>query len=453
MKQTIMAVDIGSSKISCVIAEVSDGLLPKVIGVGFCKSQGIRKGAIVHIEQAARSIKTAVAEAKRMSGSDINRAIVSISGVYVKSRNSSGTITIPGGEIGYKEIYRVIQGALHHANIPAEYEVIHILPYQFMIDEQEFVDDPSGMSGDRLKAMVHIVTVQKTALDNLKRVVKSAGIEIENIVLSSYASSIAVLSDDEKELGVACIDAGGSTCDIVIHSGNSMCYDEVLKVGSHHITNDIAMVFNTPLSVAEEIKIGYGEIAQNNLEDHSSSKTLQIPTVGGSEKTHTITCGELSKVIYYRLAETFGFLYEMINQNELRSQIGAGVVFTGGLMKMRSIGDFVDAFFRDCPVRVALPHELEGMPDELKDQACSVVVGLILYGAGGFTNYEIDSEKRLKTKKSRLFDEEKIEIPNSESQKREMDIASVLSDDLPIRQEEKKEGMGDKLKKKLASWF
>lgn len=423
-----MVVDIGSSNITCLIAEVIDGT-PRIIGSGISKSQGIRKGIITYIEQAAHSIKSAIDEAKMMAGVEINKAIISVSGGYAKSRNSSCIISVTGGEIGINEIRRAVKGALHLATIPSEYEVIHILPYQFVIDEQDCVDDPNGMSGSRLKTNVRIVTLQKTILDNLRKVTKFIGLEIENIVLSSYASSIAVLNDDEKELGVACIDMGGSTCDVMIYHGSSLCYDEVLKVGSNNITNDIALVFNTPMTAAEDIKIQYGNIL--DFTDHKNQKVLEIPVVGSHDKMQTITCGELAKVIYYRLAETFNFLHTIVERNDLCPQIGAGVVFTGGLMNLRGIEDFIEAFFKDFPTRVALPKEIEGLPDNMKGPEFSTAIGLVLYGSGNFTNYEIDSEKRLKTKKSRLF---MVEDNDTTKQNDKEDIASVFDDEMPKKE-------------------
>ena len=440
-----MAVDIGSFNISCVIAEVIEGN-PKIIGVGLSKSQGIRKGAITNIEQAAHAIKNAISDAKRMSGAETNKAIISISGVYAKSRNSSGVVTVSGGEIGHKEIHRVIQGALHNATIPAEYEAIHILPYQFMIDEQEYVEDPSGMSGSRLKAMVHIVTAQKTALENLRRVIKAAGIEIENIVLSSYASSIAVLSEDEKELGVACIDIGGDTCDIMIHSGNSMCYDGVLPVGSNHITKDIAHACNTAPHIAEKLKIEHINIA------YDQTQTFEIPTIGG-EKIQQIPSDFVSKVIYARLTETLGFLYGMIDQNELKAQIGAGIVFTGGLTQLKGLGDLIEALFRDYSTRIGMPKEIEGMPEELKNPTCSTVIGLILYGSGQFTNYEIDSEKRLKTKKNKLFFEEQRPLMSEHENEIKNETLDFFKEEITLVSSKTEEKFWDKVKKKIGNFF
>lgn len=444
-----MAVDVGSVNISCLIAEVVDGS-PKIIGSGFSKAQGIRKGVITYIEQAANSIKSAIDSAKMMAGVDVNRAIISVSGVYAKSRNASGVVTVPGGEIGINEIRRSIHGALHNAMIPSEYEVIHILPYHFIVDEQEYVDDPNGMSGSRLKTNVHIVTLQKTILDNLRKVTKFIGIEIENIVLSSYASSIAVLNDDEKELGVACVDMGGSTCDVMIYSGSSMCYDEVLKVGSNNITNDIAVIFNTPLNAAEEIKVKYGNALHCKDPQALENKTLEIPSLGSQGKKQIVDIQQISEVIYYRLAETFNFLYTMIERNELRPQMGAGVVFTGGLVKLRGAEEMIETFFQDCPTRIAFPKFIEGMDEGLNDPSHAVVIGLIMYGSGGFTNYEIDSEKRLKTKRSKLVQDEVGDF--SDEIKKSEDITSVFDDELshnPQKQEEGQESLIQRLAKKF----
>lgn len=445
LKQIVMAVDIGSINISCVIAEVSDGI-PKILGEGFSKSQGIRKGAITNIEQAARSVKSAILDAKRMSGEGTNRAIISISGVYVKSRNSYCEITVSGGEIAQREIYRVVQGALHHADIPPEYEAIHILPYQFMVG-QEFVDDPIGMSGSRLKVMVHIVTAQKTALENLRRVVKAAGIEIENIVLSSYASSIAVLNEDEKELGVACIDIGGDTCDVMIHSGNSMCYDGILPVGSNHITKDIAHACNTSPNVAEELKIEYGDVT--NFCDQENSQTFEIPTIGG-ERTQQISCNLLTKVIYARLTETLGLLYGMIEQNDLKQQIGAGIVFTGGLVKLKGLDYLIDAYFKDYSTRIGLPKEIEGMSENLRSPTCATVIGLILYGSGRFTKYEMDSEKRLKIQRSKTLGED-----GGHQDYEKQEGLDLLEDVLAQEKEEEtqKDSLLDTLVKKIGKYF
>ena len=239
----ILGIDIGSSKICAIIAEKNDEGI-HIIGAGISKSQGLKKGIITNIELASKSIRNALNDAKRVAGTHLEKAIISISGAYTKSIDSYGVVNIPGKEIGIREINRVMQMADHNANIPIEYEKLHILPYNFKVDDQEFIDDPLGMNGTRLEVQTHIITAQKSSLSNLKKAVISAGVEIENIVLNGYASSIAVLNEDERELGVAVIDIGGATCNLVIHAGNSIRYNDFLGIGSNNITSDLSMALH-----------------------------------------------------------------------------------------------------------------------------------------------------------------------------------------------------------------
>ncbi|PAF48237.1 cell division protein FtsA [Helicobacter sp. 12S02232-10] len=398
MSHTILGVDIGSSKICSIIAEVKEGI-PQIIGTGTQKSQGIKKGVIVNIELASRAIKNSIADAKRMAGLDnVNKAIVSISGAYTKSVNSSGVVNIPSSEIGIKEIGRVLETALYNASIPSEYEVIHVLPYKFKLDDQDFIEDPMGMNGARLEVFVHIVTVQRTSLENLKKSVRLAGVEIENVVLSAYAASIAVLSDDEKELGVACIDIGGSTCELMIYEGNSMKYNDFLGVGSHHITSDLAMVLNTHIAAAEAVKINYGNLTPAE----ENPQRIEVPSIGTDDTKHFILLETAQEVIHSRVVETLSILAKSIIRSGLKDQLGAGVVLTGGMINMTGIREIAGAIFQRMPIRIAKPIETIGLFEELKDPASSVAIGLIWYGAGKYTNYEKDSEKNIRYKKDKV---------------------------------------------------
>lgn len=401
MEQTILGIDIGSTKICAIIATSKDNV-PHIIGTGCHKSQGLKKGSITNIEQASRAIKNAVNDAKRVAGTTIDKAVISISGVYTKSVNSSGIVNIPNNEIGIKEINRVIQTALYNASIPSEYEVIHILPYNFKLDEQDFIDDPMGMTGGRLEVFVRIVTVQKSSLGNLRKAVKAAGVEIENIVLSAYASSIAVLSEDEKELGVACIDMGGSTCELMIHAGNSMRYNDFLGVGSNHITNDLAMALHTPQTIAEKVKIEYGKVykKQEDLEN-----VIEIPVIGGDDgATHQVSLELVNDVIYARVEETLIILLKNFEQSGLKEQLGGGIVLTGGMTHLEGLRELASSLF-GIPVRLAKPLEIEGLFDNLKGPEFATAIGLILYASGKYTNYEIDSEKKIRYKSDKVAEE------------------------------------------------
>lgn len=389
MSEIVLALDIGSTKICAIIAETNEDDI-KIIGAGMSKAQGLKKGSITNIDQASKSIKHAINDAKRVAGTNFSKSIVSISGAYTKSLNSSGIVNIPNKEIGIKEINRVMNTALYNANIPAEYEVLHALPYNFKVDDQDFIEDPLGMNASRLEVEAHIVTTQKSNLNNLRKAVKASGIQVESIVLSGYASSIAVLNDDEKELGVAVIDLGGSTSNLVVHSGNSIRHNDFLGVGSNHITNDLSMALHTPLSVADSVKITHGNL-------HSpSSDLIELPVIGDEENTHEVSLEVVYNVIYARVEETLMILAQSIEKSGLKEQIGAGIVLTGGFTKLEGMRDLAVSIFDNMPVRLAKPNECDGLFDTLKDPSYSTAIGLLFYHNGKFTPYEIDSNKKMR---------------------------------------------------------
>ncbi|WP_457596504.1 cell division protein FtsA [Hydrogenimonas sp.] len=444
MSRPLLAIDIGSTKISVVIAEAKDDTI-HVIGSGVAKSQGVRKGTITNIELTTRSIRQALADAKRVAGTVTNRAIISISGAYTRSVNSSGIVNIPQKEVGLNEIRRVMETARYNANIPNEYEVLHVLPYNFKVDDQEFIEDPYGMNASRLEVDTHIITTQKSNLSNLKKAVKSAGIEIENVVLAGYASAIAVLDDDEKELGACVIDMGGSTCELVIHSGNSIRYNSFLAVGSNHITNDLSMALHTPLGVAEKIKLEYGSLRA------PSNDLIEIPVIGDENENHEISLEIVYNVIQARVQETLMILAKELQKSNLRDQIGAGIVLTGGMTKLDGIRDLAMAIFDNMPVRIAKPRKVEGDFAPLDDPAQSTVMGLLEYGAGGFTQYEIDSNRQMLHKKEPITaDEGELPTVSTTSEhgdeKKEPlsngDVKQTLADVV-----EKRESFGEKIKK------
>lgn len=393
LTKPILAIDIGSTKTCALIAEIK-GEEPHITGIGIAKSNGLKKGAITNIELASKSIKGAVSDAKRIAGAEFTEATVSISGAYTKSINSHGIVNVPSGEITLKEINRAIQTALYNANIPSEYETIHVLPYDFKVDEQDFIEDPIDMSGNRLEVSVHIVTVQKSSLENLRKAIKLAGLDISNIVLSAYASSIAVLNQDEKELGVAVVDIGGATSNLAVHLGNAIRYNDFLAVGSAHITNDLSMALHTPIRDAEGVKLEYGSL-------HSGSNAIiELPIVGNEAEKQEVSLEIVSSVIYARAEETLMILAKSLERSGFKNQIGAGVVFTGGMTKLEGLRDLAVSIFDNMPVRFAKPKDMDGLFENLKDPSYSTVVGLVLYSAGKNALYEIDSSKRLRLKES-----------------------------------------------------
>ncbi len=390
MSRTLLAIDIGSTKICAIIAQIDNDDSISITGAGVTKAQGLKRGSITNIELASRSIKSAVEDAKRVAGSDVKSAIVSMSGAYTKSLNSNGIVNIQSKEISFKEIERVMHTSLYNANIPNEYEVLHALPFNFKVDDQDFIEDPLGMNASRLEVETHIITTQKSNLNNLKKAVHGAGIEVENIVLNAYASSIAVLNDDEKELGVAVIDMGGNTSNIAIHSGNSIRYNEFLGVGSNHVTSDLSMALHTPLNVADEVKLTYGSLT------NQSNELIEIPVIGDLESTHEVSLDVVHNVIYARVEETLMILAQFIENSGLKDQIGAGVVLTGGFSQMEGIRDLAVATFGSIPVRLARPKEMDGLFDNLRTAEFSSAIGLVMYAAHAYTPYEIDANKRVR---------------------------------------------------------
>ncbi len=389
MSDTILAIDIGSTKICAIIAEISDSNEVTIQGHGITKSQGIKKGAITNIELASKSIKKAINDAKRIAGSNINSATVSISNAYAKSLNSTGIVNIPHKDISIKEINRVMQTALYNANVPNEYEVVHVLPYNFRVDDQDFIEDPFGMNASRMEADVNIIMTQKSNLSNLKKAVRSAGVEINGIVLSGYASAIATMDEDEKELGVAVIDLGGQTSNLVVHTGNSIRYNDFLGVGSNHITNDLSMALHTPLQIAENVKVRHGNLVE------SSNEVIELPIIGDEENRNGISLEVVHSVIFSRVEEALMILAKSLEKSALKEQIGAGIILTGGMTKLKGMRELAQAIFSGMPVRVGYPENVNGLFDELKDPAFSTVVGLLLYKASGHTQYEIDFQQEL----------------------------------------------------------
>ncbi len=438
MSRTVLAIDIGSTKICAIIAQVNADDTISITGAGTTKAQGLKKGSITNIELASKSIKSAVSDAKRVSGSDIKTAIVSISGAYTKSLNSNGIVNIQSKEISFKEIERVMKTSLYNANIPNEFDVLHALPYNFKVDDQDFIEDPLGMNASRLEVETHIITTQKSNLNNLKKAVNGAGIEVENIVLNSYASSIATLNEDEKELGVAMIDMGGNTSNVIIHSGNSVRYNEFLGVGSNHVTSDLSMALHTPLNVADSVKINYGSLLT------PSNDLIELPIIGDEENTHEVSLEVVHNVIFARVEETLMILAQFVENSGLKDQIGAGIVLTGGFSKMDGIRDLAIATFGSVPVRLARPVEMDGLFDNLRGPEFSSAIGLVLYNSS-YTRYEIDVNKRVRHANETRQEDISIAF-NADDSNEGQDIPTAPS--LEIESDEKKDTMISLGKKK-----
>ena len=444
MGRAVLAIDIGSTKICAIIANIDPDNNIQIIGAGTAKAQGLKKGTITNIELASKSIKQALSDAKRVAGTELKRATVSLSGAYTKSLNSSAIVNIPNKEITIKEIHRVMNTSLYNANIPNEYEVLHTLPYNFKVDDQDFIEDPLGMNAARLEVEAHIITSQKSNLNNLRKAVRAAGVEVENIVLGGYASAIAVLNEDEKELGVAVIDMGGSTSNIVVHAGNSLRYNDFLGVGSNHITNDLSMALHTPLNSADDVKMRYGSLHM------PTNELIELPIIGDEHATHEVSLEVVHNVIYARVEETLMIIAQSLEKSALKEHMGAGIVLTGGFTNIQGLRDLAVAIFDNMPVRIAKPAQMDGLFDTLRDPAYSCAVGLVKYSAGGYTQYEVDVNKQMRHSGEQPLESEHVSledigtVPEDTFSSPEPDQSDLKNDlaTLPTKTSRKKDEAG-----------
>ncbi|MDO4674516.1 cell division protein FtsA [Campylobacter sp.] len=389
----ILGIDLGSTQTCAIIAQKDDDGL-KVIGFAKTKTSGVKKGAITNIELASKSIEEAVRSAEMMSGVRYDKVVVSISGAYTKSVDSVGVVNIPNHEIGIKEIHRAVSTAKHTANLPSGHEIIHVLPYNFKVNDLEHVDDPLGMSGNRLEVSTHIVISQESHIKNLKKAVELADLRVDNIVLSGYASSIACLDDSEKELGAVLIDMGGAICDMAIHTGNSIRYNDCLQIGSINITQDLSMALHTPLKEAEKIKLGYAALSMQ------PNALIQIPSMGDERRVNEVSLDVVSNVIYARAEETLMILAKILSDNRYANSAGGGVILTGGMTKLAGLDELAPATFDNKSVRLASARKdlINGFSEIFNDPENTCAIGLCLYGAGYFTPYELDSNEKLRYK-------------------------------------------------------
>ncbi|EAI9053511.1 cell division protein FtsA [Campylobacter upsaliensis] len=389
----ILGIDLGSTQTCAIIAQKDeDGL--KIIGFAKTKTSGVKKGAITNIELASKSIEEAVSSAEMMSGVHYDKVVVSISGAYTKSVDSVGVVNIPNHEIGIKEIHRAVSTAKHTANLPSGYEIIHVLPYNFKVNDLEHIDDPLGMSGNRLEVSTHIVISQESHIKNLKKAVELADLRVDNIVLSGYASSIACLDDSEKELGAVLIDMGGAICDIVMHMGNSIRHNDCLQIGSINITQDLSMALHTPLKEAEKVKLNYAAFSMQ------PNTLIQIPNIGDEKKFTEYSPDVISNIIYARVEETLMILAKILSDNRHANSVGGGVVLTGGMTKLAGLDELASTIFDNKSVRFASARKdlISGFSEIFSDPENTCAIGLCLYGAGHFTPYELDSNEKLRYK-------------------------------------------------------
>ena len=375
--EIVVGLDIGTTKIAAIVGEVTeDGI--DIIGIGTAASRGLRKGVVVNIDATVNAIQQAIREAEHMAGCDISTVYAGIAGGHIRGLNSHGIVAVKDKEVRDLDIQRVIEAAKAVA-IPMDREVLHVLPQQYIIDEQDGVRDPLGMSGVRLEAKVHIATTSVTSAQNVVKCANRCGLEVADIVLEPLASAEAVLEDDEKELGVALVDIGGGTSDIVIFCDGAIVHSAVLPLGGNHLTNDIAVGLRTPLESAERIKRKYGCAVPDATPQED---TMEVPSVGGRDPRVLSRRFLVDKIIQPRFEEMFEHVRREIARSGYLDSIAAGVVLTGGSTMMPGVPELAEVVLA-LPARRGTPRGVGGLVDVVRSPEYATGVGLVLFGARG----------------------------------------------------------------------
>jgi len=373
-RNLIVGLDIGTSKVVALVGEIRSDDSIEIIGLGSHPSRGLKKGVVVNIESTVQSIQRAVEEAELMAGCQINSVYAGIAGSHVRSLNSHGIVAIRNKEVTAEDVDRVIDAARAVA-IPADQKILHILPQEFIIDNQEGIREPVGMAGVRLEAKVHIVTGAESAAQNIVKCVQRCGLSVDDVVLEQLASSYAVLADDEKELGVCLVDIGGGTTDIAVFSGGAIRYTAVIPIAGDQVTNDIAVSLRTPTHHAEEIKMKYA-CALSQLAH--ADETIEVPSVG-DRPPRRLARQTLAEVVEPRYEELFQMVRMELQRSGYEEVIAAGVVLTGGSSKMEGAVELAEEIFH-MPVRLGSPQHITGLADVVRNPIYATGVGLLLYG-------------------------------------------------------------------------
>ena len=371
----VVALDIGTSKVACLVAELGpDGAL-EILGMGSHESKGLKKGVVVNIEATVAAIQRALEEAELMADCKISSAYVGIAGSHIRSFNSTGMVAVKDREVGALDVDRALETA-RAVNIPTDQQILHVLRQEFIIDGQEDVREPIGMSGVRLEVKVHIVTGAVSAAQNIIKCVRRCGIEVKDLILQPLASSRAALSEDEKDLGVCLLDIGGGTTDIAVFTHGAIRHTAVVPIAGDQITNDIAMALRTPTGDAETIKVRHG-VALRQLAD--PNQMLEVPGIG-ERGSRSLSRQTLAEVIEPRVEELYSLVQQVLRESGFEELLSSGVVLTGGSAVMRGMVELGEEIFH-MPVRIGVPRYAGGLADVVRAPRYATAVGLLLEGA------------------------------------------------------------------------
>lgn len=371
----VVALDIGTSKIVALIGQITEDGGVEIVGIGKHPSRGMKKGVVVNIDSTIEAIQRAVEEAELMAGVNINSAYAGIAGSHIQSLNSHGIVAIKDKEVTEGDLERVMDAARAVA-IPADQRILHVLPQDYVIDQQEGIREPIGMSGVRLEARVHLITGAQSAAQNIIKCVDRCGLDVDDVILEQVASSYAVLENDEKELGVCMVDIGGGTSDIAIFLDGAIQHTAVIPIAGDQVTNDIAVAVRTTSQFAEKLKIEHGHALRKLV---TKDEIIEVPGIGERE-SRGLSTQTLASVIEPRYEELFSLIQAELRRSGFEERIGAGIVLTGGSSKVRGAVELAEEIFH-MPVRIGAPINVGGLKGEVEDPIHSTGVGLLLFGA------------------------------------------------------------------------
>jgi cell division protein FtsA len=371
----LVGLDIGTTKVACIVGELNPKGGIDVVGIGTHPSTGLRKGVVINIEDTVRSIAQAVEEAEMMAGVQVSTVYAGIAGGHIKSLNSHGTVPVRTGLVAEGDVEKVLETAQALA-IPMDREVVHVIPQEYTVDDQDGIQDPRGMAGVRLSAKVHVVTAAVSAAQNIVRCCNMTGLNVRDVVLQPLASADAVLTRDEKQLGVMLVDIGGGTTDVAIFVGGAVVHTHVLAIGGDHLTNDIAYGLKAPIQVAERIKQEQGCAVRDLVKEGES---FDVPHVGG-DRVHQCSRADLADIIEPRVSEMFGLVKQELERSGFADRLPAGVVLTGGTTLLPGMTELAERVF-DTSARRGVPREVGGLADVVANPIFATGVGLVKFGA------------------------------------------------------------------------
>lgn len=452
-----LTINIGSSVTSAVISKPKYDLdnSIEILGFGVQDSVGVNKGLITNIEDVSRTIKDAILQAKESVTETIGTTVVSISGNYTRGIKATGYVTIPNGLVSETDINQAMQMALSNSIILPDYDVVHVIPLFFKVDDQE-VENPFNMNGSKLEASVYIVTAKRNALINIKSALRIFGIDDVRFVLDSYAASLAVLDEQQKRIGAVVINLGASTTEFVYHKGNSIIYNGFIPVGSKNITNDLSLMLNTPLRTAEKIKIEYGSLIKDYFGNGEvGPSNVGVSQINDEEYFKEFPLGHIQTIIHARVEELLVLVKNELKKNALLDNIGSGIVLTGGMSQLGGIKELTKNIFEKIPVTIATPKNIpNSFRVSFDEPHMATVVGLIMFALGMNRGYQLDSSKKLirPIRKGQVNDKfiapQTPHIGQAGSDMRIRTNDTILD---PLPKDKKKKGLG--LWKKIEEWF